>query len=30
LMDAVAAVTQGTISVEAAVQTLLSRPLRQE
>lgn len=30
LMDAVAAVTQGTISVEQAVQTLLSRPLRQE
>jgi glycerol-3-phosphate dehydrogenase (NAD(P)+) len=30
LMDAVAAVTQGTISVERAVQTLLSRPLRQE
>jgi glycerol-3-phosphate dehydrogenase (NAD(P)+) len=30
LIDAVAAVTQGTISVKQAVQTLLSRPLRQE
>jgi len=30
LMDAVAAVTQGTITVADAVQTLLSRPLRQE
>lgn len=30
LMDAVAAVTQGKITVEQAVQTLLSRPLRQE
>jgi glycerol-3-phosphate dehydrogenase (NAD(P)+) len=30
LMTAIAAVTQGEISVEQAVQTLLSRPLRQE
>jgi glycerol-3-phosphate dehydrogenase (NAD(P)+) len=30
LIDAVAAVTQGAISVDQAVQTLLSRPLRQE